>query len=36
MPPRVWPYGIAIYALNLELSLNISASIEGFYADHLS
>jgi len=36
MPPRVWPYGIAIYALNLEFSLNISASIEGFYADHLS
>jgi MFS transporter, DHA2 family, multidrug resistance protein len=36
MPPRIWPYGIAIYALNLELSLNISASIEGFYADHLS
>jgi DHA2 family multidrug resistance protein len=36
MPPRLWPYGIAIYALNLELSLNISASIEGFYVDHLS
>jgi MFS transporter, DHA2 family, multidrug resistance protein len=36
MPPRLWPYGIAIYALNLEFSLNISASIEGFYADHLS
>jgi len=36
MPPRLWPYGVAIYALNLELSLNISASIEGFYGDHLS
>jgi DHA2 family multidrug resistance protein len=36
MPPRVWPYGVAIYALNLELSLNISASIEGFYVDHFS
>jgi len=36
MPPRLWPYGIAIYALNLELSLNISASVEGFYGDHLS
>jgi len=35
-PPRVWAYGIAIYALNLEVSLNISASLEGWYTDHLS
>lgn len=36
MPLRLWAYGIAIYALNLELSLNISASLEGWYVDHLS
>ena len=36
MPPRLWAYGVALYALNLELSLNISASLEGFYVDHLS
>ncbi|HVO46437.1 MAG TPA: MFS transporter [Steroidobacteraceae bacterium] len=36
MPPRVWAYGIALYALNLEVSLNISASLEGWYIDHLS
>lgn len=36
MPPRIWAYGIAIYALNLEVSLNISASLEGWYIDHLS
>jgi DHA2 family multidrug resistance protein len=36
MPPRWWAYGIALYALNLELSLNISASLEGWYVDHLS
>jgi len=36
MPPRVWAYGIAIYALNLEVSLNISASFEGWYVDHLN
>lgn len=36
MPPRYWAYGIALYALNLELSLNISASLEGWYIDHLS
>lgn len=36
IPPRRWAYGIALYALNLELSLNISASLEGWYVDHLS
>ena len=36
VPPRYWAYGIAIYALNLELSLNISASLEGWYVEYLS
>lgn len=36
MPLRYWAYGVAVYALNLELSLNISASLEGWYTDHLS
>ena len=36
LPPKYWAYGIAIYALNLELSLNISASLEGWYTDQLS
>jgi DHA2 family multidrug resistance protein len=35
-PPKVWAWGVALYALNLELSLNISASLEGWYVDHLS
>jgi MFS transporter, DHA2 family, multidrug resistance protein len=35
-PPRYWAFGIAIYALNLELSLNISASLEGWYVEHHS
>jgi len=35
-PAKFWAYGVAIYALNLELSLNISASLEGWYVDHLS
>ena len=34
--PAWWPYGIAAYGLNLELSLNIPASLEGFYLDHFS
>lgn len=36
LPPSLWPYGIAAYGLNLELSLNVPASLEGFYLDHLS
>ena len=36
MPPHAWAYGIAIYALNLEISLNISASFEGWYVDNLN
>jgi MFS transporter, DHA2 family, multidrug resistance protein len=36
MPPKYWAYGIALYALHLEVSLNISASFEGWYVDNLS
>jgi DHA2 family multidrug resistance protein len=36
MPPKYWTFAIAIYALNLELSTNISASLEGWYVEHLS
>jgi DHA2 family multidrug resistance protein len=36
MPMPYWAYGIVLYALNLELSLNISASLEGWYIDNLS
>jgi DHA2 family multidrug resistance protein len=36
VPPKYWAFGIAVYALNLELSLNISASLEGWYVEHLS
>ena len=35
-PPRFWAFCVAIYALNLELSLNISASLEGWYLEHWS
>ena len=34
LPPRLVVYGVAAYAMNLELSLNISASIEGWFSDH--
>jgi len=35
-PPKVWAYGVALYALNLEVSLNVSASLEGWYVENLS
>jgi MFS transporter, DHA2 family, multidrug resistance protein len=36
LPPRLIPFGIAAYAMNLEMSLNISATLEGWYNEHLS
>jgi MFS transporter, DHA2 family, multidrug resistance protein len=36
VPPKFLAFGIAVYALNLELSLNIAASLEGWYVEHLS
>jgi DHA2 family multidrug resistance protein len=36
LPKKMVVYGVAAYALNLELSLNIAASIEGWFDDHWS
>jgi MFS transporter, DHA2 family, multidrug resistance protein len=36
MPARLVVYGVAAYAMNLELSLNIAASIEGWFSDNWS
>jgi MFS transporter, DHA2 family, multidrug resistance protein len=36
LPSRLVIYGIAIYAMNSELSQNVAASLEGWYSDHLS
>ncbi|PZU91006.1 MAG: MFS transporter [Chelatococcus sp.] len=36
LPRPLMPYGIAVYAMNLEISLNIAASLEGFYVDNWS
>lgn len=36
LPPRLVIYGVAVYAMNTELSLNIAASIEGWFSDHWS
>lgn len=34
--PKAWAYGIVAYALALEISLNVSASLEAWYIDYLS
>lgn len=34
LPKYLWPLGISVYAMNLELSLNIAATLEGWYLDH--
>jgi MFS transporter, DHA2 family, multidrug resistance protein len=36
MPARMVVYAVAVYAMNSELSQNVAASLEGWYADHLS
>ena len=36
LPPRLVIYGLAVYAMNSELSQNVGASLEGWYADHWS
>jgi DHA2 family multidrug resistance protein len=36
LPPKMVIYGVAAYAMNLELSLNVAASIEGWFCDNWS
>ena len=36
LPPRLVVYGIAVYAMNSEMSQNVAASLEGWYTDHWS
>jgi DHA2 family multidrug resistance protein len=34
LPRHLWVFGIGAYAMNLELSLNIAATLEGWHIDH--
>jgi MFS transporter, DHA2 family, multidrug resistance protein len=36
LPTQLVIYGVAAYSMNIELSLNISASVEGWFVDHWS
>lgn len=34
LPRHLWVFGIGAYAMNLELSLNMAATLEGWHIDH--
>lgn len=34
MPKAMWPIGVSVYAMNLEMSLNVAATLEGWHIDH--
>jgi DHA2 family multidrug resistance protein len=34
LPRHLWVFGISAYAMNLELSLNVAATLEGWHIDH--
>jgi DHA2 family multidrug resistance protein len=34
LPPALKPYGIAAYAMNIILGLNIASALEGWYSEH--
>jgi MFS transporter, DHA2 family, multidrug resistance protein len=36
LPARLVVYGLAVYAMNSELSQNVAASLEGWYSEHWS
>ncbi len=36
LPPKMVVYGVAAYSMNLELSLNVAASVEGWFCDNWS
>lgn len=34
LPPRLWAYGLAAYAMNIVLGLNVASTLEGWYSEH--
>jgi DHA2 family multidrug resistance protein len=36
LPPKWMPFGIAAYSMSIEMALNVSATIEGWYSEHLT
>lgn len=36
LPKSLWPWGLAAYAMNIVLGLNIASTLEGWYANHVN
>ena len=36
LPRHLWPWGLAAYAMNIVLGLNVTSSLEGWYVNHLT
>ncbi|UPG90326.1 MFS transporter [Luteibacter aegosomaticola] len=34
LPRKLWPWGLAAYAMNIILGLNVASSLEGWYVEH--
>jgi DHA2 family multidrug resistance protein len=35
LPRTLWPWGLAAYAMNIILGLNVASSLEGWYVEHV-
>ncbi|HVI56711.1 MAG TPA: MFS transporter [Luteibacter sp.] len=36
LPKALWPWGLAAYAMNIVLGLNLASSLEGWYVEHVT
>lgn len=36
LPRNLWPWGLAAYAMNVVLGLNLASSLEGWYVNHVT
>ena len=36
LPRNLWPWGLAAYAMNIILGLNLASSLEGWYMEHVT
>ena len=36
LPKTLWPWGLAAYAMNIVLGLNLASSLEGWYVEHVT
>ncbi|PTR35468.1 DHA2 family multidrug resistance protein [Luteibacter sp. OK325] len=36
LPKSLWPWGLAAYAMNIVLGLNLASTLEGWYVEHIT